>query len=105
VDGQGLADVRQVGRALDRLADGLDFEPSPVPAPDRVDERKLARVAVLAEQMDLVAEADEGGGQRRVVDVAAGAAQQVAMEDEDPHRNGDCAGMPGTPDSFIRRAA
>ena len=43
-------------------------------------------MAVLAEQMDLVALCDERRGQSRVVDVRAGAAEQVAVEDEDAHR-------------------
>ena len=52
---------------------------------DRVDPVELAGVAVLAEQMDLVAEPGERLGQARVVDVGAGAPEQVAVEDEDAH--------------------
>ena len=43
-------------------------------------------VAVLAEQVDLVPEAREGAHQAGVVDVAAGAPEQVAVEDQDAHR-------------------
>ena len=43
-------------------------------------------LAVLAEQMDLVAEPGQRPGQVDVVDVAAGAAQHVAVEEEDAHR-------------------
>jgi hypothetical protein len=39
-------------------------------------------LAVLTEQMDLVAEPGQGTGQVDVVDVAAGAAQHVAVEEE-----------------------
>ena len=42
--------------------------------------------AVLAEQVDLVAEPGQRLGEVGVVDVAAGAAQQVAVEDQDAHR-------------------
>ena len=72
----------------DRLADRLHPQLAVLPAPDGVDERQLARVAVLAEQVDLVAELGQGGHQRGVVDVAAGPAQQVAVEDQDPHGAG-----------------
>ncbi len=41
---------------------------------------------VLAEQMDLVAETGQRLGEVGVVDVAAGPAQHVAVEDENPHR-------------------
>ena len=43
------------------------------------------RVAVLAEQVDLVARARERLRERGVVDVGAGASEQVAVEDEDAH--------------------
>jgi hypothetical protein len=42
--------------------------------------------AVLAEQMDLVPESGQRRGQVGAVDVAAGAAQHVAVEEQDPHR-------------------
>ena len=41
---------------------------------------------VLAEQMDLVTQAGQRAGEIRGVDVAAGAAQHVAVEEEDAHR-------------------
>ena len=43
-------------------------------------------LAVLAEEMDLVAEPGQCPGQVDVVDVAAGAAQHVAVKEEDAHR-------------------
>lgn len=42
-------------------------------------------LAVLAEQVHLVAELGQRSGEIDVVDVAAGAAQHVAVEDEYPH--------------------
>jgi len=57
-------------------------------------------VAVLAEQVDLVPGAREGLRERGVVDVGAGPAEQVAVEDEDAHepvqgtRRGPCYGSP-----------
>ena len=63
VDGQHPPDVRDVHRhAVGRLV-----------------------VAVLAEQVHLVPERRERPHEVRVVDVAAGAAEQIAMEDQDPH--------------------
>ena len=43
-------------------------------------------LAVLAEQVDLVAEPGQRPRQIGVVDVAAGAAQHVAVEEENAHR-------------------
>jgi hypothetical protein len=40
---------------------------------------------ILAEQMDLVAESGQGSGEVGVVDVAAGAAQHVAVKDQKTH--------------------
>ena len=51
-------------------------------------------VALLAEQVNLVAERDESRGQARVVDVGAGPAQQVAVEDQDAHASASLA-VPG----------
>ncbi|MGI8460705.1 MAG: hypothetical protein ACR2OC_03580 [Solirubrobacterales bacterium] len=86
VDGQEAADVRHVDGHLPRasaiLIDGID----PV---------ELAGLAVLAEQMDLVAELGERLGDARVIDVATRAAQQVAVEDQDldrPRLFGNAAG-------------
>ena len=54
-------------------------------------------MAVLAEQVHLVAERDERRGEARVVDVGAGAVQQVAVEDQDAHPRrqptGACRGL------------
>ena len=46
----------------------------------------ISHLAVLAEQVDLVAEPGQRPGEVDVVDVAAGAAQHVAVEEEDAHR-------------------
>ena len=54
-----------------------------VPVAGRVDEPQMLRVALLAEQVDLVPEARERLREARVVDVGAGPGQQVAVEDED----------------------
>ena len=56
------------------------------PVCDGVDEWLLIGVAVLAQQVHLVAEAHERFGQARVVDVGPGALEQVAVEDQDAHR-------------------
>jgi hypothetical protein len=48
---------------------------------------ELRRVAVLADEVNLVAEACERPREVRVVDVRTGAPQQVAVEDQDPHRS------------------
>ena len=86
VDGQHAADVRQVRRTAHRLANPLHDQVPALPAAHGVHERELGGVAVLAEQVHLVTELGEGVRQAGVVDVAAGASQQVAVEDQDPHR-------------------
>ena len=45
-----------------------------------------ARVAVLAEEVHLVAKSREGGHEAGVVDVGAGPPQEVAVEDENAQR-------------------
>ena len=57
-----------------------------VPVSDGVHERLLLGVAVLAEQVHVVAQAHERFGQARVVYVGPGALEQVAVEDQDAHR-------------------
>ena len=57
-------------------------------SPDGVDPVQRQRIAVLAEQVDLVAAAHERRRQLRVVDVGAGPGEQVAVEDEDAHGGG-----------------
>ena len=83
-------------RLVGQLREGLDLE-ALVGVLD-VDRQQAADVgvvdldaldpdlAVLAEQVDLVAEPGQRRGEVGVVDVAAGAAQHVAVEDEDAHR-------------------
>ena len=53
----------------------LDPEVAVLPSADSVHPRQIARAAVLAQQVDLVSELGQGGHERRVVDVAAGAAE------------------------------
>src|SRR5207248_6855790 len=74
--------------------DRLDLERPVGPAADGVHERQLAGMAVLAEQVHLVAQANEGRHERRVVYVAPGPAEEVAVEDEDPHRSGILSARP-----------
>src|SRR5262249_7031509 len=83
---------------LAQLREGLDLEPL-VGVLD-VDREKAADVGdvdldprranlpVPAEEMDLIAETGRGRRQAGVVDVAARAAQQVAVENQDLHRRG-----------------
>ena len=86
VDRQQVADVRPPRRHADGLAQDLDLRRAVVPRADRVDEWQLCGTAVLADEVDLGAGAGERRGQPGVVDVRAGSAQQVAVEDEDAHR-------------------
>ena len=88
VDRQQAAEVGAVDGRPHRLAARLDSQRAGVPVPGRVDPLLLERLAVLAEQVDLVPRAHERGGQAGVVDVRAGAAQQIAVEDQDPHGAG-----------------
>ncbi len=74
------------GRALARRALELAHPQLPaVPVADRIDERLALGVAVLAEQVHLVAEPHQRGRQARVVDVRPRPVQQVAVEDQDAH--------------------
>jgi hypothetical protein len=52
-------------------------------------------LAVLAEQMDLVPQEGQGTGEIRGVDVAAGAAQHVAMKEKHAHSAGEAISVPG----------
>jgi hypothetical protein len=85
VERQQPADVRPVDRCARRRAAHVNLELAVVPLTGGVDPVELERVAVLAEEVELVPRADEGGGELRVVDVGAGAVQEVAVEDEDAH--------------------
>ena len=86
VDRQQAADVRAVDRRADGLGARLDRQRAAVPVAGGVDPVLLEGLAVLAQQVDLVPGALERRRQPRVVDVRAGAAQQVAVEDQDAHR-------------------
>ena len=59
-------------------------------------------MAVLTHQLDLVAEPDQRRGELSVVDVGAGSAQQVAVEDEDAHGG---KGMPFPRGHLARESA
>jgi hypothetical protein len=72
VDRQHAADVGDVD--LDLAGAGLVGHPV-----------QVAGRAVLAEQVHLVSQPGQRPGQRRVVDVAAGAPQQVPVKHQDPH--------------------
>ena len=88
VDRQQAADVRPVDRAAPAPAcsrSSRTCKLAVVPVADGVDERLALGVAVLAEQVHLVAELHERGRQPGVVDVRAGPVEQVAVEDEDAH--------------------
>jgi hypothetical protein len=88
VDRQQAADVRAVhGAAAPEggATDAVDLEPAGVPLADRVHEAELARPALLAEEVDVVAEPHERLRELRVVDVRPGPAQQVAVEDQQAH--------------------
>ena len=89
VDGQEVADVGPPGRHAHRLAQDLDARRAALPGADGVDERELLGPAVLAEQVDDRSAARQRGREPCVVDVRAGPAQQVAVEDEDAHRRGE----------------
>ena len=59
---------------------------APVPVADRVDERVLVGVAILAEQVPVVPLAHERRRQARVIGVRSCPAEQVAVEDKDAHQ-------------------
>jgi hypothetical protein len=61
---------------------------------DVVDPGQRRGPPVLAEQVNIVAQPGQRPGQARVVDVAAGPTQQVAVEDEDA----DAAIIAASPD-------
>jgi hypothetical protein len=92
VDGQQGADVREIAGDASlpgRLAAARDdLELSPAPVADSVDPRERCRVTILAEKVDFMPEPRERLGDVGVVDVAARAAQQVAVEDQDPDGRG-----------------
>ena len=100
VERQQARDVGPVDRHAGGLAAGLQRQLAAVPVAGGVDPVVGERVAVLAEQVDLVARARERLRERGVVDVGAGAPEQVAVEDEDAHepvqgmRRTPCYGSP-----------
>ena len=57
-----------------------------IPVAGRIDERTLVQVPVLTEQVHVVSEPHERLGQARVVHVGARAVEQIAVEDQHPHR-------------------
>ncbi len=63
----------------------VHHELAPVPVAHGGDELELFGVALLTEEIDLVPEAHERGGEARVVDVGACPPQQVAVKDEHTH--------------------
>ena len=65
--------------------------------PDRVDEVELLGPRLLAEQVDAVPGPRQRRAQAGVVDVGARPAQEVAVEDEDPHRPGTLVGCRAWP--------
>jgi hypothetical protein len=89
VDRQQVADVRPPDRHADRLAQHLDPVATVDPGAHRVDEGQLVGAALLAQEVDDDAASRERGAHARVVDVRAGPAQQVAVEDEHPHASGE----------------
>ena len=74
VHGQHPADVRHVDGAAHGLPERVHPHGSAFPAADRVHERQLGRLSVLAQEVHLVAQVRERPRERGVVDVAAGAA-------------------------------
>ncbi len=82
---QQPADLGPVGGAAHRLAQRAHPQLSLLPLPDGVDEGLALGVAVLAEQVHLVAEAHKRPREARVVDVGARAREQVAVEDQDAY--------------------
>ena len=86
VDREQPADVRPPRRHAHGRAQHLDTGLAVLPRPHGVDERQLVRSPLLRDEVDGRSGACQRRGQARVVDVGAGAVQQVAVEDEDPHR-------------------
>src|SRR5205823_1652049 len=60
-------------------------ELAPIPIAHFPDKLELGRPALLADQVDLVSQLHQRGGKVRVVDVRAGSAEQIAMENQHPH--------------------
>src|SRR5688572_20943505 len=70
----------------------FDAQAAVCPATDAVYPVHRAGLAVLAQQVDLVAEPGQRARHARVVDVASRPVQEVAVEDEDLHEvGGYCA--------------
>ena len=90
---QQPADVRAVDRAARLARRAPAPHPAGAPAARPASQSPAAStngvvlgVALLAEQVNLVAEPHQRVGQAGVVDVGPGAAEQVAVEDQDAHR-------------------
>ena len=91
VDRQEPRDVGPVDRAAPasggtRAVEAAEAQLAAVPVAHGVDEGPLGGVAVLAEQVHVVAQRGHRFGQARVVDVGSGPLQQIPVEDQDPHR-------------------
>jgi hypothetical protein len=85
VDGQQAAEIGTVDRRVRGLRPRGHPQRAVVPVARSVDPLLLERLALLAEQVHLMARFHERRGQPRVVDVRARAAQQIAVEDQDAH--------------------
>jgi hypothetical protein len=97
IERQQPADVGQVRGAADGLAHDIDVQPPAAAVAHGIHEVELRGVGLLAQQVHFVAEPDQCPGQLRVVDIASGPAQQVAMENQHPqshHAPGECPRQP-----------
>ena len=86
------ADVRPIDGAAHRLAPGAHPQLPALPRPHRVDPVQPLGRPVLGQEVDLVPQARQGSREAGVVDVGPRAAQQVAVEDEQPHRRASVVG-------------
>ena len=83
----GVGQLRE-GLDLEALVGVLDVDRKQAADVGVVDLDSLdLDLPVLAEQVDLMAQPRQRPGEVGVVDVAAGAAQHVAVEEEDAHRS------------------
>jgi len=85
VEREHAVDVGAVDGDPRRLPQDADPKLARLPVADGVDEGQRRGLAVLAQEVNLVAQARQSADQAGVVDVAAGAPQEVAVEDENAH--------------------